>query len=165
MKLPGHKYCTFWIYVFQFFPCAVFCHVLRAPVVLCSLYAGLLCLWYINIIPTYNVSPYLSLKDLGEKCSLHTAKYGVFQFTHRASGKLLLVMLKVTSSRCICMKSSSSAWGPLLSSSSPYSWLVEGFLGRNLCVPHIFCPVTCFEITCLMRNADLPAIAVCHTVI
>ena len=30
------------------------------------------------VLPTYNVHPYFSLKNLGKNCASHTAKYGVF---------------------------------------------------------------------------------------
>ena len=34
------------------------------------------------VLPIYNMRPYFSLKNLGEKCALYTAKYGAKILLH-----------------------------------------------------------------------------------
>lgn len=46
------------------------------PQFLCTLYIRLLHPRYVVIMPMYDAHPYFSLRHLGKKCALNTAKYG-----------------------------------------------------------------------------------------
>ena len=58
-----------------YLPCFAMYNVLpciTCTYILCALYTGLLCPWYVIIIPIYNVQPYISLKNVGKKNAYYT---------------------------------------------------------------------------------------------